>query len=722
MVSELSVQDIQERFSSRRGKPVPIHVAKCLWKQTFGLNWLVEHLLVAQGDGDSPGTLLDVEGVSVLQDVALELSGLDTKLQTLVLAMGLGFDVREQVPDVLADEDLEGLIAHARSEGLITESETVPPLLRRALLLGNRPALVKSLQLELVQALTDRGPLSVEAARSFATDGFRDRRVARVLESAGDENLVVDPALAITLYEEAETAGLAEWSTASRRAEAAYSLGNLDQAARLVDGLLALPEAPDLLRGAEVGTAVWAARGMMGRSAALYKWLGIERTGPATPAASVVLTGTGDIETARMMLDSTSTHAAPTLLAEASKLMGQGIQESLTGHPHQVLALLIRASDMLTSSGSVPPMAETPAVLAALVAIHGGELETAGTVIRSALASGQGGPAHRPRLLLMSAWVAMQQDDPEEARAAMLNAQPAGTALTPRDQFLRSALEVGLARRAGDAGLLIQSWQHAREALLHVSVDLYSLLPWGELMVAAARLRQSATIEPYIAEGWALLGKLGNPPLWSIPFHWSAVGAALLADRPSAMAPHAAALVRASDHSHVAAVLAEAGRTWVSVLAGHFSVESVEKAARGLASLGMKWEGSRLAGHAAPRAGDRKDMARLLACARDLDSHAPWRADTGQPVVSQAFPETTAIRVRNDRTRLSVREREVARMVLDGKTYREIGESLFISPRTAEHHMLRIRRRLETTSRSDTLTKLRLLLDPLEAGKSEPNP
>lgn len=714
-VSALSVQDIQNRLASLYGNPVPIRVAKRLWKQTYGLNWLVEHLLFTHEDGDFQGPLEDVEQLPAVQEVALELSVLDAKLQTLVLAMGLGFDVREQVPAVLADEDLEALIANARSEGLITESEMVPPLVRRALLSGYRPALVKSLQLELVEALTDGGPLSLEVARSFAADGFQDQRVARVLEAAGDENLVADPALASALYEEAEAAGLPVRSTAARRAEAAYCLGNLDQAARLVDGLLADPEPPDLLRGAQVGTAVWAARGMTGRSADLYKWLGVERTGPAAPAASVVLTGAGDIQTARRMLDSANTQAAPTLFAEASKLMGQGIQESLTGQPHQVLALLIRASDMLTSSGSVPPMAETPAVLAALVAMHSGEWETARTVIRSALAGGQGGSAHRPRLLLISAWIAMQQDDPGQARAAMKNAQSPDTTLSPRDEFLRSALEVGLARRAGDPGLLIQSWQHARDALLHISVDLYSLLPWGELMVAAARLRDSARIEPYMAEVWALLGKLGNPPLWSIPLHWSAVEAALLAERPSALAPHATALVRASGHSRVASVLAEAGRTWVSVLAGHFSVESVEKAARGLASVGMKWEGSRLAGQAAPRAGDRKDMARLLACARDLDSPAPRSTDQGQAVEAQTSPENDATGARNDRIRLSAREQEVARMVLDGKTYREIGESLFISPRTAEHHMLRVRRRLETTNRSDTLTQLRLLLEPLES-------
>ena len=60
---------------------------------------------------------------------------------------------------------------------------------------------------------------------------------------------------------------------------------------------------------------------------------------------------------------------------------------------------------------------------------------------------------------------------------------------------------------------------------------------------------------------------------------------------------------------------------------------------------------------------------------------------------------------------LSEREREVAELVLQGKTYAEIGAAIFISPRTAEHHIAHIRRRLDATSRSDLLSKLRIVLD-----------
>ena len=54
---------------------------------------------------------------------------------------------------------------------------------------------------------------------------------------------------------------------------------------------------------------------------------------------------------------------------------------------------------------------------------------------------------------------------------------------------------------------------------------------------------------------------------------------------------------------------------------------------------------------------------------------------------------------------LSAREREVAGLVLSGMTYAKIGEAIFISPRTAEHHIARIRRRLGATSRTDLIAK-----------------
>ena len=59
---------------------------------------------------------------------------------------------------------------------------------------------------------------------------------------------------------------------------------------------------------------------------------------------------------------------------------------------------------------------------------------------------------------------------------------------------------------------------------------------------------------------------------------------------------------------------------------------------------------------------------------------------------------------------LSAREREVAELVLSGLTYRQIGESLYLSAKTVEHHMARMKRRSGAATRSELLERLSLSL------------
>lgn len=71
---------------------------------------------------------------------------------------------------------------------------------------------------------------------------------------------------------------------------------------------------------------------------------------------------------------------------------------------------------------------------------------------------------------------------------------------------------------------------------------------------------------------------------------------------------------------------------------------------------------------------------------------------------------------------LSERELEVARLVVEGKTYAEIGETIFISPRTAEHHIAHIRRRLGAGSRSEMIAQLRHLIGSEHGPTEAPHP
>jgi DNA-binding CsgD family transcriptional regulator len=653
--------------------------------------------------------------------MAQQLQGENAAVRELLLALSVGFSLPGPLPSELERKvhggdigTLDSLVDRAEASGLLLPDGTVVGTAQHALLTLTPTARIHALQRELVGFhVADGRPLG-DFARELARSGLADHRVAAELERAGNKALEHDPGLAAQLYDEALLAGADELATAARRAHAAWATGDLDAADRIIDSLLVCPEPPDLRLAVDVSAAVWAQRGMLGRSADVYMWLGAGKVGPSAPAAAVTMIGCGNRAGAESMFPSGSSPASPTLLAVAQAQTAKGIQESLAGDPRQGLPMLIHASDMLNASGASVPLPDAPGALAALLALHSGEPHLAETIARAAVAAGQGGDAAKPRLFLLQAWSAMQQDNPEDARLAINEASKANHwPLVPRDEFLCAALEVGLARRSGEVHGLVLAWERAREAMLHTSVDLYNLLPWGELMITAARLRETRRVSHYLDEAWKLLHDLGDPPLWAVPLHWAGVQAALLNESPADLAPHATALARAADHSHLAWVLAAAGKAWVSVLAANFQASDVEAAARGLNAVGMPWEGARLAGHAAARADERKDMVRLLSCARDLHPQA-GSAGTGSPGPSEprSVPaaESSNSVPPDAGSGLSEREKEVARLVLEGKTYREIGEAIYISPRTAEHHIARIRRRLGAENRSDLLVRLRLAL------------
>jgi DNA-binding CsgD family transcriptional regulator len=146
---------------------------------------------------------------------------------------------------------------------------------------------------------------------------------------------------------------------------------------------------------------------------------------------------------------------------------------------------------------------------------------------------------------------------------------------------------------------------------------------------------------------------------------------------------------------------------WLRVLTGDVDALAVVDTAEKLAGVGLAWDGSRLAGQAAVRTADPRDRGTLLASARALAEAHGLDGGQRQPVPAR---EPAADPAEGPGGHLSEREREVARLVLAGQTYREIGGQLFISAKTVEHHVARIRRRLGAESRSEMLSMLRAML------------
>jgi DNA-binding CsgD family transcriptional regulator len=111
-------------------------------------------------------------------------------------------------------------------------------------------------------------------------------------------------------------------------------------------------------------------------------------------------------------------------------------------------------------------------------------------------------------------------------------------------------------------------------------------------------------------------------------------------------------------------------------------------------------------------------MTSLLSCARSL---RPDIATTDQrpPEPAPSLPTDIPVRAsgtgpRGGEVSLSEREREVAALLVDGLTYKEIGARLFISAKTVEHHIARIRHRCGATSRADLFARLRTTFEAAE--------
>jgi DNA-binding CsgD family transcriptional regulator len=134
-----------------------------------------------------------------------------------------------------------------------------------------------------------------------------------------------------------------------------------------------------------------------------------------------------------------------------------------------------------------------------------------------------------------------------------------------------------------------------------------------------------------------------------------------------------------------------------------------------LHAIGHAWDASRLAGQAAVRAADRAVMTSLLSCARSLRPDVAASELRPLEQLSNGAAElparSTSVVSRGGEVVLSDREREVAALLVDGLTYKEIGARLFISAKTVEHHIARIRHRCGATSRADLFSRLRVTLE-----------
>ncbi|HEV7759754.1 MAG TPA: LuxR C-terminal-related transcriptional regulator, partial [Acidimicrobiales bacterium] len=706
----LDEADVGERAALLLDTAVDPAWVDALHEQTAGMSALVDQLALAWADGLA-GDASRPLAAPVIEAVRSEVDQLPPTARTALGALSAGADLDDDLLGTvtgLSPGELGEAMEVLRAAGLVvTVKDDVVPIVAAAVNQLTPVADRRRFHALLATALTERGAPPTQTAEHLAAANAQGQEAAEAYVAAGEASLADAPELARTWYERAIAVGAPAHLIAARRAEAAALDGDAGYALRLADAAMSDPATPDRTRAQGVVAALLPARGFWRRAADTYAELAAGDS-PGADAARVlgvvgsIATGTA-LATATAAGSPTSTTpaegssagptAATSLELEAMQLAARGLAMSLGDDAANSLAPFLEAAELLESGHTRLVLPDTPHAIGATVALALSELSAAEHLLSRAIERDVGGRCLRQRHRLLLGWVGMRSGRWSAAQAALDETR--NQQLSPRELLLASAIDAGLARRAGDLARLGEAWKGAEGVLLRHPADLLSLDPIGELAISASRLGLWDRVSAKARELGDVMRALDEPALWVLPLRWIGLQVALASD------DHDAAVRRATEVEAVVPVhprlraLADAARTWVAILGGTVEPKRVGAASKGLQALGLTWEASRLTGQAAIRSPDPSVTRALLEQARDLKAALP-------SAEADETPTTASV--------LSEREQMVAQYIVDGLTYKEIGAQLYISPKTVEHHVAKIRQKLGATTRAEMLAALRTQL------------
>ncbi|MDN5918260.1 MAG: helix-turn-helix transcriptional regulator, partial [Pseudonocardia sp.] len=182
--------------------------------------------------------------------------------------------------------------------------------------------------------------------------------------------------------------------------------------------------------------------------------------------------------------------------------------------------------------------------------------------------------------------------------------------------------------------------------------------------------------------------RTGSAPWCTAVERWWSLEHAVLAGDAATAAAIAADLGAPAPGNAPAEAFADAARAWAALLEGRVDATAVLRAAGRLAGSGRRWEAAALCGAAARRSPDPAAGRELLGTGRRLGADR-------------------ATRGRSTGRRLSERERDIGALVVDGLTHKEIGSRLYLSPKTVEQHVSRLRQKLAAANRAALVAALR---------------
>jgi DNA-binding NarL/FixJ family response regulator len=724
VLTPLDEHGVAERAAIVTGRAVDQQVVEALAEHTGGVPWLVERLALAWAA--EPPTLPAAEAETVVPPALVEVlraevDQLPGAARTALGALSAGADLDDELlrqVTGLSDDDLGTAVAELRSAGLLSAGEDVVPLVAAAVMVLTPEPDRRRFHARLADALVARGAPPMQAAEHLALAGAKGEAAAGAYVRAGDALLGESPELARAWFERAVDAGAPVAHVASRQAEAAALDGDVTAAFRLADLAVSDPDATERDRAQAVLAGLLPSRGLWRRAARAYTDLaggaGTRADAAAVLAAIASLatggparSGADDKADGGLDADAAATprpralvvavrERVPTpapLALEAVALTAEGVAATLDERASGALASFVEAADLLEAARGRTILPDTPHALGALTALALCEPTAAEHLLTRALDHGVGGPGFEDRHRLLLGWVGLRQGRWGLAQSALDQVKERATA--PRDVLLAASIEAGLARRGGDLAALSTAWGKAEPVLLRHPADLFSLEVIGELAISATRLGLWDRIAEKARELGDIVRSLGSPPLWLLPLRWVGLQVALAGDDRAAAARRAAEVGSVTPAHPRLAGLSAAAAAWAGILENRVDVAEVQAAASGLAALGLTWEASRLTGQAAIRAGDPSVTRSLLEQARDLKAVLPAGDATEVPLAASV---------------LSEREQTVAQYVVDGLTHKEIGAQLYISPKTVEHHVAKIRQKLGASTRAEMMAALKTQL------------
>ncbi len=635
---------------------------------------------------ESAGEIAGGTPPALLARVQRQLARLDDAAgrvaRVLALRLAVSDEVSARAATVPGDE-FATVIRTLRDAGmLVPDADEMIPAVADALIADLPPAQRRRVHNDVATALLEVGADPLITATHLRAARVVTPIAAGVYRMAGEQLRFADPEAALAWYADAADAGADPGSLLAGRAEAAASLG------RPTDPGAADPSSADAMRLALVAGAVEGHDGRAARAADALLSAGPLGRMLAVPS----LVAVGRLDEAKAAADGDAPRAIQRF-AEAALA---------TENPVSALPLFIEAADAVEYARPPVVLADTPHALGALLAVTAGDASTAEHLLERAIIGQVGGPVAGDRHRLLLAWVRLRSGRYDTARAEL--ARLAGRASNGRDRMLLAALTAGLARRSGDIAQLRDALATVEQVLARRVVDLFHVEVVEELVAAAARLGQPARAATVLDALGEIITRLGRSAAWATALSWAKLQAAISAEDAELSRSVAEEMGSYADSGGVGGVRPRAqqaaAQCWADGLAGDVIVGSVLEVAEKLRAAGLPWEASRLAGQAAIRTADAVAARRLLERARDL-MHADSAAH------AQGRPSDV----------LSERETEISRLVLAGRTHREIGAQLYISPKTVEHHVARIRTKLGVSTRAEFVAALREVLSQREQGE-----